>query len=80
MLGDRRIKPVMDAIAAELALKRENDAAKAELDKENAEADKRITAFQLELGKANQEVNDLAVKLAEAVAAAPNDGSTTGND
>lgn len=76
-LADRRIKPIMDAINAELELKRQNDAAKADLDKDNAEADQRIVAFQKELGKANTEVNDLAVKLAEAVAGAPNDGSTT---
>lgn len=76
-LADRRIKPIMDAINGELELKRQNDARKAKLDLDNGEADKRIVAFQAELGKANQEVNDLAVKLAEAVAGAPNDGSTT---
>jgi predicted RNase H-like nuclease (RuvC/YqgF family) len=76
-LADRRIKPIMDAINGELEFKRRNDERKAAIDKESAEADTRIVKFQQELGKANAEVNDLAVKLAEAVAGAPNDGSTT---
>jgi hypothetical protein len=76
-LADRRIKPIMDAINGELETKRCNDCKKAALDKANTEADDRITKLQQELGKANSEVNDLAVKLAEAVAGAPNDGTTS---
>lgn len=76
-LADRRIKPIMDAINGELETKRKNDARIVAIQTENKEADERIAKFQLELGKANSEVNDLAVKLAEAVAGAANDGSTT---
>jgi ABC-type phosphate transport system auxiliary subunit len=76
-LADNRVKPIMDSINAELTAKRHNDAQKAELDKRNAECDQRITALQAELGKANQEVNDLAVKLAEATVGAANTGTTS---
>lgn len=65
-LADRRIKPLIASINAELETQRQNNAEKARLDAANAESDKRITALQTELGKANAEVNDLAVKLAEA--------------
>lgn len=65
-LADRRIRPLIASINAELETQRQNNAEKARLDAANAESDKRITALQTELGKANAEVNDLAVKLAEA--------------
>jgi hypothetical protein len=76
-LADRRIKPLIAAINGELETQRQNNAEKARLDALNAEGDKRIAALQVDLGKANTEVNDLAVKLAEATAGAANTGSTT---
>lgn len=76
-LADSRVKPIMDSINAELSNKRCNDQKKAALDADSAECDKRITLLQAELGKANQEVNDLAVKLAEATAGAANSGQTS---
>lgn len=76
-LADRRIKPLIASINGELEGQRENNAEKARLDAANAESDKRIAAYQVELGKANTEVNDLAVKLAEATATAANTGATS---
>lgn len=76
-LADRRIKPLIASINGELEVQRQNNAAKASLDAANAESDKRIAAYQQELGKANAEVNSLAVKLAEATAGAANTGTTT---
>lgn len=69
-LGDARVKPLIQSINGELAAQRALDLKKAELDKQKAESDVRITALQAELGKANQEVNALAIKLAEATAGA----------
>lgn len=76
-LADRRIKPLIASINGELETQRANNAEKARLDFLNEESNKRITAFQTELGKANAEVNSLAVKLAEATAGAANTGTTT---
>jgi len=76
-LADRRIKPLIASINGELEIQRSNNAEKARLDALNVESDKRIAAYQQELGKANAEVNDLAVKLAEATAGAANTGATT---
>ena len=76
-LADRRIKPLIASINGELECQRQNNAEKARLDAANAESDKRIAAYQAELGKANTEVNDLAVKLAEATTVAANTGATT---
>ena len=78
-LADRRIKPLIAAINSELEGQRLNNAEKARLDAANAESDKRITALQTELGKANAEVNSLAVKLAEATAGAANTGTPVAN-
>jgi hypothetical protein len=76
-LADRRIKPLIASINGELEVQRSNNAEKARLDAANAESDKRIAAYQSDLGKANTEVNDLAVKLAEATASAANTGTTS---
>jgi len=76
-LADRRIKPLIASINGELEGQRQNNAEKARLDALNTESDKRITALQTELGKANAEVNSLAVKLAEATAGAANTGTAT---
>lgn len=62
-LGDARVKPLIQSINGELAAQRT-------LDLKKAESDVRIAALQAELGKANQEVNALAIKLAEATAGA----------
>ncbi len=76
-LADRRIKPLISSINGELETQRQNNAEKALIDALNAESDRRIVAYQTELGKANAEVNYLAVKLAEATTAAANTGATT---
>lgn len=76
-LADRRIKPLIGSINGELEVQRQNNAEKARLDLANADSDKRIAAYQVELGKANTEVNDLAVKLAEATTGAVNTGATS---
>lgn len=77
-LADARVKPLIQSINTELAQQRENDRQKAELDKLNSESNERIVKLQAALGQANKEVNDLAVKLAEATTAAANTGETTG--
>ncbi len=74
-LADRRIKPLIASINGELEGQRQNNAEKARLDILNADSDKRIVAYQTELGKANAEVNSLAVKLAEATTVAANTGT-----
>lgn len=76
-LGDAKVKPLISAINEELALQRRNNEAKAALDKQNSDSNERITKLQAELGAANQAVNDLAVKLAEATASAANNGQTS---
>lgn len=70
LLADSRIKPLIQSLNAELAGQRANNDEKARLDAENAESDKRITVLQTEIGKAQAQVNDLAVKLAEATTVA----------
>lgn len=70
LLADSRIKPLIQSVNAELEGQRQNNARKAALDAANAESDKRIAAIQIEIGKAQSEVNDLAVKLAEATTVA----------
>lgn len=80
--ADRKILPIVDAIKVEVAGQNENNARIVRLTEEvaklNKESQDRIAKLQQELVKANTEVNDLSVKLAEAVAAAPNTGSTSG--
>ncbi len=76
-MADARVKPIIQSINSELAVQRANDAEKARLDKLNGESQTRITALQTELGKANSEVNALAVKLAEATAGAANTGAVS---
>lgn len=70
LLADSRIKPLIQSVNAELEGQRQNNTRKAVLDAANAESDKRIAAIQIEIGKAQSEVNDLAVKLAEATTVA----------
>jgi hypothetical protein len=76
-LADRRIKPLIQSVNGELETQRVNNARKSAIDAENAESDKRIAVLQQEIGKAQAEVNDLAVKLAEATTVAVNTGAGT---
>lgn len=76
-LGDARVKPIIQSINGELETIRRNEAHKAAIDKEIADGNARIAKLQEALGKANTEVNDLAVKLAEATAGAVNTGATS---
>ena len=75
-LNDRKVKPIIDGINAELEGQNRNNTEKARLDTLNKESDVRISALQVELGKAKSFINDYAVKLAEATVNA----ATTGNE
>lgn len=76
-LADRRIKPLIQSVNVELETQRLNNNRIAAIQAENTESNKRITILQTEIGKAQAEVNDLAVKLAEATTVAVNTGATT---
>ena len=72
--ADRKVMPLVHAIKEELAGQARNTeklaALTAQVSKDNAESDKRITALQQDLGKAQQEVAALAEKLTSTTAAA----------
>lgn len=76
-LADRRIKPLIQSVNGELETQRLNNNRIAAIQAENTESKNRITILQTEIGKAQAEVNDLAVKLAEATTVAVNTGATT---
>jgi len=73
-LNDRKVKPIIDNINAELEGQTRNNTEKARLDALNAESDKRIAALQTELTKAKASVNEFATKLAEATVNAVSTG------
>lgn len=75
-MSDRKIKPLVDAINAEVEGQARNNAEKARLDGLNAESDKRIAALQVTLNQTKAQVNDFATKLAEATV----DAATTGQE
>ncbi len=71
-MGDARVRPLVQSINVELVNIRNNDASKAAIDKNTEEINKRIAVLQTELGKAKVEVEQFAVKLAEATVTAAN--------
>lgn len=76
-LADRRIKPLIQSVNGELETQRHNNNRIAAIQAENTESNKRITILQAEIGKAQAEVNDLSVKLAEATTVAVSTGTET---
>lgn len=75
-INDRKVKPIIDSINAEVEGQTRNNAEKARLDGLNAESDKRIAALQKTLSEAKAQVNEFATKLAEATVSA----ATTGQE
>lgn len=73
-LNDRKIKPIIDSINAEVECQTRNNAEKARLDGLNAEIDKRIAALQVTLSQTKAQVNEFAAKLAEATVSAATTG------
>lgn len=73
-LTDRTVAPLVIAINEELAGQTRNAerlaALKADVEKQNAESETRITQLQTSLGKAHQAANALAIRLVEATAGA----------
>lgn len=72
--ADRKVMPLVHAIKEELAGQARNNeklaSVTAQVAKDNAESDKRITELQKQLGVAQQEVTALSEKLSETTAAA----------
>lgn len=73
-LSDRRIQPLVDSINTELGKQRGWTEQKAALDKQIADSNAHIVEIQKHIGLAHAEVNELAVKLAEATTVAVEDG------
>jgi hypothetical protein len=72
--NDLNVKPLVQSINGELAKQRGFNDQKAELDKQIADSQTRIAAFQKYIGEAQTQSNELATKLAEATAAAVTSG------
>lgn len=75
-LNDRKVKPIIDSINAELEGQNRNNQEKARLDGLNKDSDVRIAALQAELTKTKSFINDYATKLTEATVNA----ATTGQE
>lgn len=73
-LTDRTVAPLVIAINEELAGQTRNSeklaCVKTQVEKDNADSNKRIVELQASLGKAHQAANALAIRLAEATATA----------